>query len=469
MNEPDDYFFCGVGGSGMAPLALIVKAGGARVEGSDRARDQGRSPEKFAALERAGIVLHPQDGSGVVRASQVVVTSAAVEATIPDVEAARRVGARLRLRADLLAERFNAAPVSVGVAGTSGKSTTTAMLAWILSRAGRDPTVMNGAAMRNFAAEGGGAASALVGAGGLFVSEVDESDGSIALYRPTIAVVNNLSLDHKSMEELRALFGGFAGRARTAVLNLDNAETAALRERLPPGVAVRGFGIGRADAALRAEDVRPLPGGVAFTAVEADGGAAPVTLRTPGRHNVSNALAALSASRALDVPLDQAAAALGGFLGVKRRLEVAGEAAGVVVIDDFAHNPDKLAATLATLKEAPGRSLLIFQPHGYGPLKLMGDEIAQAFAQGMGEGDRLWVTEPVYYGGTVDRSVTGADLAAKVAALGARAEAAPDRAAAGDAALALARPGDRLVVMGARDDTLSDFARALVERLRARG
>ena len=466
-----DYFFCGVGGSGMAPLALIVKGRGAHVEGSDRSRDQGRTPEKFAYLEARGIALHPQDGSGVARKEQVVVTSAAVESTIPDVEAAHRVGARLRLRADLLAELFNASAVSVGVAGTSGKSTTTGMIAQILRAAGRDPTVMNGADMKNFATADAPFASAVVGSAGLFVSEVDESDGSIALYKPTVAVVNNLSLDHKSMEELRTLFGGFIGKAKTAVLNLDNAETAALGEAVPPkgGPQVRTYGIDRADADLTAERLRTLPAGTAFRLVERGGAKVDVILPAPGRHNVSNALAALSVARALGVGLEQAAISLQGFKGIRRRMDVVGQAGGVTVIDDFAHNPDKLAATFATLREASGRVLAVFQPHGYGPLKLMGDEIAQSLAEGLRPDDRLWVTEPVYYGGTVDRSVTGADLAHKVKALGGAAEAAEDRAAAGAAILAEARAGDRIVVMGARDDTLTDFARDLLARLGERG
>src|SRR5262249_27137972 len=139
-----------------------------------------------------------------------------------------RVGARDMKRPELLAELFNAAPVRIGVAGTSGKSTTTAMIAWLLHQASRDPTVMNGAVMKNFVTPDALFASALVGQGDAFVSEVDESDGSIAHYRPTIAVVINIALDHKSMDELRALFRDFVGKAEIGVLNLDNDETAAL-------------------------------------------------------------------------------------------------------------------------------------------------------------------------------------------------------------------------------------------------
>ena len=194
------YFFCGIGGSGMLPLALIVKARGHDVEGSDRSLDAGRTAAKFDFLKARGIGLHPQDGSGVTRPTQLLVTSAAVEDTVPDVVAAKALGCPQVSRPQLLAQLVNSAKVSIAVGGTSGKSTTTGMIAWILYATRRDPTVMNGAVMKNFVAGDSPFASAIVGEGDIFVSEVDESDGSIALYQPTIAVLNNIALDHKSMD-----------------------------------------------------------------------------------------------------------------------------------------------------------------------------------------------------------------------------------------------------------------------------
>ena len=222
----------------MTPLALIVQARGGRVEGSDRALDQGRNTERFDFLRRRGIPLHPQDGSGIRRPGQILVTSTAVEETVADVQAARRIGATVITRATLLAELFNRSSNSVGVAGTSGKSTTVGMIGWILHCAGKSPTIMNGADMKNFIDASTPFASARVGDGDLFLSEVDESDGSIALFKPRIAVVNNISLDHKSMDELRALFRSFTVSAHSAVLNLDNAEAAALADGLKPDQVV---------------------------------------------------------------------------------------------------------------------------------------------------------------------------------------------------------------------------------------
>lgn len=458
------YFFCGVGGSGMLPLALIVQARGAAIEGSDRSRDQGRTPEKFAWLEAHGVALHPQDGSGVVSPDQIVVATGAVENTVPDIGAARRVGTRIVTRPELLSQLFNAAPTSIGVAGTSGKSTITGMIAWILDRAGRAPTVMNGAVMKNFVDADHPFASALIGGPDLFVSEVDESDGSIARYAPTVAVVSNISLDHKSMEELRDLFGGFTGRATKAVLNLDNPETQALAQTLSADKVIT-FALGEESATLNAHDLDPLPTGMRFTLTELGGARHAVTLNVPGAHNVANALAALGAVRAIGVSLDQAVAALEGFAGIRRRMEVVGTAGGVTVIDDFAHNPDKIAATLKTLHAFDGRLLILFQPHGFGPLKLMQHEFIDGFGGLLRPDDVLLMPEPVYYGGTTDRSVGSEDIAAGVRAADRHAEALPTREACGDRLTALARPGDRIVVMGARDDTLSDFAADLLHRL----
>jgi len=463
MHHRKPYFFVGIGGSGMMPLAMILAGQGATVAGSDRSLDSGRLPAKFDYLKRLGVALFPQDGSGITAPEQVVVASAAIEATVPDMMRAAELGNERMSRADLLAGLFNAAPMPVGVAGTSGKSTVTGMIGWILHALGRDPTVMNGAVMKNFATPDAPFASALVGDGDAFVSEVDESDGSIALYWPKVAVLNNVSLDHKSLEELRELFGAFIAKAATAVINLDNGEGAALAMTLPADRLLT-FAIGR-EADLVAENIEERRFGAAFDLVERNGARHRVTLKVPGRHNVSNALAAISAARAAGAAITDAVRAIEGFEGLKRRFELVGEACGVAVIDDFGHNPDKIAATLDTLHAFPGRLLLLFQPHGYGPLKVMRRELVAMFAEKLRGEDVLVLPDPVYQGGTVTREVTSADIVADVAATGRTALHIPDRAAAAAHLVAMARPGDRIVVMGARDDTLSLLAQDMVERL----
>ena len=498
MHKNKSYFFCGIGGSGMLPLANIVRDAGAAVAGSDRALDQGRLGPKFEWLQSLGIDLFPQDGSGLVSANQILIASAAIEDSVPDIAKANALGCQRMTRAELLAELFNAAPRSVAVGGTSGKSTVTGMIGWILTEAGLDPTIMNGAVMKNFVADDAPFASARVGQGGVFVSEVDESDGSIALFTPEVAVLNNVSLDHKSLEELRQLFGDFARQAKCCVWNADDAETVSLIEHLKPSLLQgRGLGEGaeRAEASvnaalhcpspnpspegegdfisfgftphadIRATDITDLPLGSRFK-LHAQGEAHPVELIVPGRHNIANALAAISAAMALGVSVEQAVKGVERFNGLARRFDIVGTANDITVIDDFGHNPDKIAATLATLKAFPGRIIAFFQPHGYGPIRVMGSELAAVFADMLGEDDHLILCDPVYFGGTVDKSIGSQSITDAVAAAGRNAEYIPAREDCGERIVELARPGDRIVIMAARDDTLSGFAADLLARLK---
>jgi UDP-N-acetylmuramate--alanine ligase len=363
-------------------------------------------------------------------------------------------------RAELLAELFNAAQHSVAVGGTSGKSTVTGMIGWILTEAGLDPTIMNGAVMKNFVADDTPFASARVGQSRIFVSEVDESDGSIALFTPEVAVLNNVSLDHKSLHELRQLFGDFASKARCCVWNADDAETVSLIE--PMGLAgAISFGFNR-HADIRAADISDLPLGSRFT-LHARGDTHQVELIVPGRHNIANALAAIAAATALGASVAQAVRAVERFKGLARRFDIVGTANNITVIDDFGHNPDKIAATLATLKAFPGRIIAFFQPHGYGPIRVMGAQLATVFADMLGEDDSLILCDPVYFGGTVDKTMGSQSI---TCAVGRQAEYIPNREDCGNRIIELAEPGDRIVIMGARDDTLSGFAAAILERIR---
>jgi len=460
------WFFCGIGGSGMLPLATILKGLGAEVAGSDRSRDQGRMPEKFTTLEREGFTLFPQDGSGITSSEQVLVASAAVEDTVPEMVRAKELGCPRISRAELLSALFNASESGIAIGGTSGKSTVTGMLGWIMHQAGRDPTIMNGAVMKNFVSPDVPFASARVGQGGPFVAEVDESDGSIALYRPSVAVLLNVSLDHKGMDELRALFGDFLAASGTAAINADDAEALAL---LPRAAGSITFGIDAADARIGVAPgtIEDGPTRQAATVIDRhDGSEYSLALNLPGRHNLSNALAAIAGAVAAGVPVNEAVEALASFAGLARRFDIIGTSpSGIAVIDDFGHNPEKCAATLRTFKSHPGRVIAFFQPHGYGPLRQMGRELAETFARELGPDDITIMCDPVYYGGTVDRSEGSERIVALIREAGGNAEYVPSREDCGARIAQIARPGDRIVVMGARDDTLTEFAKDLLTRL----
>lgn len=416
----------------MLPLAMIVQSLGDDVAGSDRSRDQGRTPDKFTWLESQGVKLFPQDGSGVKSTTREVVVSTAVEENIPDVAAARRLNIPVMTRPELLARLFNKAETSIAIAGTSGKSTVTGMVAFILHHMNLRPTVMNGAVMRDFASYANPYASAIVGGAELFVAEVCESTGAMHLYEPDIAVVTNIELDHMGMDALRSMFTAFAGKSKKLVLNAEHPETRALAARYPDKTILYSAG--------HHPDLK---------------------LALPGAHNRSNAAAALGVIRALGLDENKAKQILKGFTGIKRRLETLGAAKGVTVIDDFAHNPDKVAASLAALKETPGRLLVLFQPHGYQMLKQVGKETGEAFAKHLTAEDRLYLTQPLYLGGTADKSA-GPDVIAQACPT---AQIYTTREQALPHLLKEAKKGDRIVVMGARDDSLSVFAGQILESL----
>lgn len=460
------FFFVGIGGSGMLPLAQILGGRGVTVAGSDRSFDQGRTPQKFKALQEQGFTLHPQDGSGITSAEQIVVASAAIEDTVPEIGRANELGCLRLTRAELNSIMFNTSGAGLAIAGTSGKSTVTGMLGWIMQATGREPTIMNGAVMKNFVLPERPFASAVAGSQSLYVSEVDESDGSIALYRPAVGVLLNVSLDHKSMEELRELFGDYLARSRIAVINADDPEALAL---LPRAKEVITFGIDQEKA-----QIGIVPGSVAEGPIRQaalvvdrhDGTRHALKLAMPGRHNLSNAMAAIAAAAAAGVPVAASVEALASFAGLARRFDIIGTThAAITVIDDFGHNPEKCAATLRTLRAHPGRVIAFFQPHGYGPLRQMGAELAKTFARELGADDRLILCDPAYFGGTVDRSEGSERIVRLVEQAGGQAEYIPSRKSVEERIVSLARPGDRIVVMGARDDTLSDFARRIFQRL----
>ncbi|MBI1326711.1 MAG: UDP-N-acetylmuramate--alanine ligase [Alphaproteobacteria bacterium] len=461
LNKEKTYFFCGIGGSGMLPLAMIMQGQGYKIAGSDRGRDQGRTPEKFAFLETQGMALHQQDGSGIT-ADTVLVVSTAVENTIPDVQQAKALGCTSIKRAELLAQLFNDADSRIAIAGTSGKSTTTGMVGYALHTLGKNPTVMNGAVFKNFQTTENPYSTALSGDDKLFIIEADESDGSIELYNPTIAVLNNITLDHKSLDELDVLFTRFLNGASAAVLNLDDPAVAKLAGKANNAIT---YGIHNKSADIVASNINGEPFSIQADITFKGGETHRLSLHVPGQHNLQNALAALSTLITMGVPAADACQALSGFTGVKRRMDVVGEKSGVTVIDDFGHNPDKISATLKTLKEFKGRLLVVFQMHGFGPLKLMYNDLMDSFTQHMEADDVLYMPEVLYLGGTADQSVNAKGFIGDIQKKGLKAHWFEKRDAIEAAITAEAKSGDRIVIMGARDDTLSDFAKNILLKL----
>lgn len=413
----------GIGGSGMRPLVPHLLARGDTVTGSDRAYDPSFQHPVFRTFLDMGVALFPQDGAGA-REAEAAVVSTAVEEQVPDFALSRARGIPVWHRSVVLAQLADAARgagrAAVGVAGTSGKTTTAGMIGWILERAGLDPGVYLGGSVIGWP----GIASARVGKGP-FVFEADESDGSIERLTASLAVLTTVSEDHMSVAEVRGLLLRFAQRA---------------------GRVVAGEGI-----------LREIGyGGGSAVPVEEEAGCS-----IPGGFNRRNAALALAAARALGVAEAVARRALLEFPGMSRRLEPV----SARVFDDYAHNPEKVASVLEALREVGTPLLVIYQPHGYRPARMLMQALAAAFAAGLGETGRV-IFLPIFdAGGTTDRTISSEDLAAAVRAKGARAEAMNDRPTARALAREVARKvlaeGGAVCVMGARDESLSDFAREI--------
>ncbi len=362
----------GVGGVGMSALAQAFIDAGFVVTGADRSLGDGsgvRSPV-LAALERQGVRLYPDDGSGVGSETARVVISTAVEETNPGLRRARELGIPVTHRAAALAEVLSARKL-VAVAGTCGKSTVTAILGHLLTACGFDPVVVNGAQIVGWDAAGTRVGSARKGAGAYAVAEVDESDKSLIAFKPYAAIVTNASADHYSKEEMDAVFDAFVKDV--------------------PGPVIDG----RREPIVPSDVARTIP--------------------LPGEHNAVNAECALRMALALGANSAQLAAALLTFPGVDRRLQRVGRCGDAVVYDDYAHNPEKLHAMLTTLQAAhPKGVAVVWRPHGYAPLRKMMDALAEMFRATLRPCDLL-LLPPVYdAGGTTDRTINSDALVAKL-------------------------------------------------------
>ncbi|MHB8077731.1 MAG: glutamate ligase domain-containing protein [Candidatus Krumholzibacteriia bacterium] len=471
-DRPLRYHFAGVAGSGMSALAQYHVLGGGGATGSDRAFDAGERGDIRARLEALGVVIVPQDGSALAPAGapdaaagspapaatpgcDALIVSSAVEETVPDVAAARRFGVPVLHRSELLARCVDERQ-TVAVAGTSGKSTVTAMIFEILRGCRRDPSVITGGELRLLQAEGL-LGNAWAGRGQVLVIEADESDGSITRYAPWAGVLLNMQRDHKELAELAAIFGAFRRNVRGPFLIGED-------ENLAPFAAdATRFGL-CAGCAVRAQDVLLTPDGARFSVAGVR-----FTLPAPGMHNVRNAVAALAACQALGLRFAQMAAPLARFQGVARRFQTVGRERGVEVIDDFAHNPDKIGAALSTARARGRRILAVYQPHGFGPTRFLRDDLVAAFARGLRPTDRLYLPEIYFAGGTVTRDISSRDIATGVAARGVPALFTERREDIIPTLAGEAREGDVILVMGARDPSLTDFCRAILAQLAARG
>lgn len=449
--SPLRLHFVGVAGTGMSALAQLRAAEGCAVTGSDRQADKGSLGETGRRLSAAGVKVFPQDGSGVTKETARVVVSTAIEKDNADLARAAELGIPVVHRADELGAVAGSRR-TVAVAGTSGKSTVTAMVFHILECAGKGPSLVTGAALPSVRAKGW-IGNAWLGKSDLLVIEADESDGTIDRYKPHVGLLLNVSKDHKELPELLSLFQGFKDRSTHFVVNFDAAELTPFRDK----AASFGFKDG---AQLRAERLELSADSSRFFIEGTE-------FRIPqiGLYNAENALAACAAARVLGVTMDQCAAALRTFAGVSRRFERVGEARGVTVIDDFAHNPEKVKAALGAAHLRARRVLAVFQLHGFAPARFLKNEFVESFKDALKPGDMIWFPDIYYAGGTAAKDISAKDYADALTRLGVTARYAADRTALPDEIASCANSGDLVLSMGARDPSLSDFASSILDAL----
>jgi len=438
--DPRPVHFVGIAGAGMSALAELLARRGVAVTGCDA------NASGVDDLARLGIeVVHGHDPAHVAGARALVVTSA-MPKDHPELERARALGVPVIRRAEALGEAARGEEL-VAIAGTHGKSTTTVLTTEALDAAGLAPTALVGGRV---AAWGG---NLHPGGDAIFVVEADEYDRSFLALSPTVAVVTNLEADHldiyRDLDDIRESFARFARGARFIVLCADDPEANALPT--PPSAEVIRYGIESPDARLLAREPTVVGGGTRFV-VEYDGERlGEVTLAVPGMHNVRNALAAIGAGLALGATVPAMAAGLARFGGVERRFQRLGEIGGVAVVDDYAHHPTEIVATLAAARTTfPGRRLLAaFQPHLFSRTR----DFAREFGAALATADVLFLTEIYPAREQPMEGVTTALVCEAVDRAGGRVHWRGVRAALADAIRAEAREGDVVLLMGAGDIT----------------
>ncbi len=455
LSDFKTVFFIGIAGTGMSAIAQYLAGTGKQVSGSDRYFLPAVFNDTRDKLEALGIQCFLQDGEGISQTTDLVVISTAVEDTVPEVQKAAGLNIPIIKRSELLAF-IAASKKTVAVGGTSGKSTTCAMLFDILLYAGLDPSIISGAGLVSIMKEGR-IGNAKAGKGEWLVIEADESDGSIVQYKPEVGVLLNVDKDHKEMDALMEIFREF--RNNTQQLFLVNlAQTAARQLSQNASVdfsADPAFPAGYQATGFRQQGlvINFQINGVEFT------------LNTVGKHNMENALAASAVACELGVDLSISAEALKSYEGIYRRHQVLGKKHGVWLIDDYAHNPIKCAVSIEACQEIAPKVIAWFQPHGYGPTRFLRNDFVTEIGRVLRPTDEIWMSEIFYAGGTTVKDISAADLIKDLKAMGKPAFFVEDR----NKFLETVRPhlpeNCVLLLMGARDPSLENFARQVWEQL----
>jgi len=470
LNDFHHPFFIGIAGTGMSAIAQYLAGTGKFVSGSDRYFTPDEYNETREKLEKEGIGCFFQDGSGITAQTDLIIVSTAIEDTVYEVRKAKEMGIPVLKRSDVLA-LISDSKKTIAVGGTSGKSTVSAMIFDILEYAGFNPSIISGAGLTTLIKKGK-IGNAKAGSGELLVIEADESDGSIVKYHPHTGVLLNIDKDHQEIDELMRLFSTFRDNTRSRfITNRSNALAGTLsvdaandfedsdnsnvlyNESPEPVGIITNKAKDTARAGFSGTHFRQE----GFT-IQFDINAQPFTMNSPGRHTMENALAAVAAVQPLGVSLEHCAAALAVYEGIYRRHQLIAEKNGISIVDDYAHNPAKCAASIRACQPIAPRVIAWFQPHGYGPTRFLRPDFVKELAAALRDEDELWMSEIFYAGGTAVKDISANDLITDIQQLGKNAFFEEDREKLAERLKSRITSPCVVLLMGARDPGLEAFA-----------
>lgn len=446
-----NFFFIGVGGAGMSAISQYLSGNGKSVKGSDRLFNFSENDYVKTQLEQENISCYMQDGSGIDEQTEAIIISTAIEDTNIEIQKAKRLNIPIVLRADLLAEICESKR-TVAIAGTSGKSTTTAMLFHILFENGISPSLITGAGLASLQ-QGGKIGNAYCGKSDWLLIEADESDGTLVKYKPEIGLLLSIDKDHKELSELFEIFNTFKQNTKEKfVVNQSHLLSKDFSQNIE-----NDFG-----------ENTPFEG-INF---QQDGFTISFNIEnqlckipTIGKHNMENALACMAVANIVDVNVSQCISALKTYGGIYRRHQLLGVKNGITIIDDYAHNPAKIAASIKACQPVGKRLIAWFQPHGYGPTRFIRKELVEEITNSLNPQDQIWMSEIYYAGGTAIKDISANDIISDLKKNNVHAFFVEDRNELFAQLIPTLQDGDVLLLMGARDPSLEKFSKEIANKI----
>ena len=453
FQQANHIFFIGVAGTGMSALAQYCCGIGKKVSGSDRYFNKDKIGETQEMLIDYGIECFAQDASGIDVSIDLIVISTAVEETNIEIQQARNLNIPIIKRSELL-NAISTTKKTIAVGGTSGKSTTTAMIFDILEFAGLEPSIISGAGLIRLQ-EKGLIGNAFVGKGEWLVIEADESDGSIVYYKPEIGLLLNIDKDHKEIEELYSIFQTFKNNSKHFIVNAHQKATQQFSQNHQQdfSVTIDNAGFQAADFIQEGFEMNFKINNIQFK------------MNAIGEHNMENALAAVAVATMCGVEIETSSQALKNYQGIYRRNQILGNKNGVIVIDDYAHNPAKCAAAIKGVQPLTEKVIAWFQPHGYGPTKFLRNDFVDEIAKALRPQDEIWMSEIFYAGGTAVKDISANDLINDLINKNCNAFFVEDRNELVQKVKPHLKTSSVLLLMGARDPSLADFAKEVYEKI----